>query len=151
MLIGTCKEIKCDQNEYMWKKDENSPCTYNQKWLWCEGMPCFPCSHISYTLMLAKHPWIVSREWFQSLECKRTHAQGLAWHDRIQHPYTLTRKMKHWKQEKMQQIQNKKNKNGRHTCSSQSWLWTTPQAHEICQVKLNQQICAKINHHCAIC
>jgi hypothetical protein len=30
--------------------------------------------------------------------------------------------MKHWKQAKMQQIQKKIEKDGKHTCSSQSWL-----------------------------
>ncbi len=42
-------------------------------------------------------------------------------------------------------------KGGKLIYSNQSWLQAIPQAHEMCQVKSNQHICAKMNHHYAIC
>jgi len=49
--------------------------------MWGNARSSLTNYHISYTCLLARHPWITSREWFQSFECKRTCAQGLAWHD----------------------------------------------------------------------
>jgi len=74
VLIGTCKEIKCDQNENMWKRDKKHLIHIIKKGLWCEGMLGLP--QLAFTF-LVHVCWQNVLELFQGNDSNHLNAKEL--------------------------------------------------------------------------